>query len=239
VRSTPAAPRLGARLIAHAGLLAFGASLIYFVYCYSVGFGRVVPGAIEPSAIVIDVALFTAFAFHHSVFARDECRRLMTAAAGPLERSVYVWIASILFVVVCAAWRPIAGVAWQVDVPAIAWGLMAAQAFGVWLSLRSAVAIDILELAGIRQLQPGAAAPLEFLARGPYGWVRHPIYTGWFLIVFGAPVMTTTRLVFAIISSAYLLLAIPLEERSLRRAAPGAYERYMRHVRWRLLPGVY
>jgi len=238
VRSTAAAPPLRARLIALAGLLVFGASLIYFVYCYAVVFGRSIPGAIDPSAIAIDVGLFSAFAFHHSVFARDGWRRWMTAVAGPLERSAYVWIASILFVIVCAAWRPVAGVAWQADVP-VAWGLMAVQAFGVWLSVRSAVVIDILELSGLRQLEPHAPPQSEFLARGPYGWVRHPIYSGWFLMVFATPLMTTTRLVFAITSSAYLLVAIPLEERSLRRSSQGAYERYIRLVRWRLLPGVY
>ena len=58
----------------------------------------------------------------------------------------------------------------------------------------------------------------------PYGWVRHPIYSGWFLIVFAVPVMTLTRLVFAVTSSAYLLIAIPFEERSLRRSSQGAYD---------------
>ena len=233
-------------MIAHTGLLAFGAALAYFVYCYAVVFGRSAPGAIDPAAIAIDVALFTAFAFHHSVFARDACRRRVTAVAGPLERSVYVWIASALFAAVCAAWRPVAGVAWGVDVPIIAWSLAAAQAFGVWLSLRSAVLIDIWALSGVKQLNAATDSggqvlpdPPQFLARGPYGWVRHPIYLGWFLMVFAVPVMTTTRLVFAVTSSAYLLVAIPLEERSLRRASQGGYDRYMRQVRWRLLPGVY
>lgn len=238
MRSTDATPP-AARAIAWAGLLAFTASLIYFVYCYSVVFGRVTSGVLDRSAIVFDVVLFTGFALHHSVFARDGCRRWMRAVAGSLERSVYVWIASVLFAVVCAAWHPVAGLAWQADGPSAEGGLMAAQAFGVWLSVRSAVIIDLLELAGIRQLRPAAAAPAEFVARGPYGWVRHPIYAGWFLMVFATPAMTMTRLVFAVTSTVYLLAAIPLEERSLRRTSSGGYDRYMRAVRWRVLPGVY
>ena len=69
--------------------------------------------------------------------------------------------------------------------------------------------------------------------------MRHPIYSGWFLIVFSVTPMTMTRLVFAVVSCAYVLLAIPLEERTLRNSSEGAYDRYARQVRSKLLPGVY
>jgi protein-S-isoprenylcysteine O-methyltransferase Ste14 len=69
--------------------------------------------------------------------------------------------------------------------------------------------------------------------------VRHPIYSGWLLLVFAVPTMTMTRAVFAVVSSVYLLLAIPFEERSLRTASDGAYRRYMQQVRWKLIPGIY
>ena len=69
--------------------------------------------------------------------------------------------------------------------------------------------------------------------------MRHPIYSGWFLIVFAVPVMTMTRLVFAITSVVYLLVAIPFEERSLRRSSGGAYDQYMRQVRWKLVPRLF
>jgi protein-S-isoprenylcysteine O-methyltransferase Ste14 len=69
--------------------------------------------------------------------------------------------------------------------------------------------------------------------------VRHPIYLGWFLMVFGVPVMTGTRLVFALSSCAYLVVAVPLEERTLQQTTGGKYDEYKRQVRWRILPGVY
>jgi protein-S-isoprenylcysteine O-methyltransferase Ste14 len=147
-----------------------------------------------------------------------------------------VWVASALFVAVCALWRPVPGVAWHVD-GASRWLLLAGQAAGVWLTLRSAAMIDILELSGVRQLSP-IQRTIEFKTTGPYGWVRHPIYSGWFLVVFCVPMMTMTRLVFAVTSSAYLLLAIPFEERSLRASA-SAYGEYVRRVRWKLVPGIY
>jgi protein-S-isoprenylcysteine O-methyltransferase Ste14 len=84
---------------------------------------------------------------------------------------------------------------------------------------------------------PTAQTP--FKTSGPYGWVRHPIYSGWFLFVFALPTMTMTQFIFAVTSSAYLLMAIPLEERSLRHSSAGAYDRYMQQVRWKLLPHVF
>jgi protein-S-isoprenylcysteine O-methyltransferase Ste14 len=108
------------------------------------------------------------------------------------------------------------------------------QALGAVLTLRSAAIIDIWELAGIVPAQPAV-----FRASGPYAWVRHPIYSGWFLFVWAVPTMTMTRFVFAAASCAYLLAAIPLEERTLRAASDGAYDRYMRQVRWKLVPGIY
>jgi len=248
VRQTGAVPPRLARLLALGGLCFFVDSLIYFVYRYVVVFGRETVGPISYRAMAADVVLFSVFALHHSLFARDAFRKLVTRLVGALERSVYVWIASGLFIAVCALWRPVAGVAWRVNQPALAWSIVAAQIVGMWLALRSAFLIDIRELAGLKQLDTDAwpvqtdqasVPPIEFKTRGPYGWVRHPIYSGWFLIVFAVPVMTLTRLVFAVTSSVYLLIAIPFEERSLRRSSQGAYDQYTRKVRWRLVPRLF
>jgi protein-S-isoprenylcysteine O-methyltransferase Ste14 len=98
-------------------------------------------------------------------------------------------------------------------------------------------AIDPLELAGIRR--PGTAGPSALQITGPYRLVRHPLYLGWMLIVFGAAHMTGDRLAFASITSLYLVIAIPWEERSLERAFGDAYRRYQVDVRWRAIPYVF
>jgi protein-S-isoprenylcysteine O-methyltransferase Ste14 len=72
-----------------------------------------------------------------------------------------------------------------------------------------------------------------------YGWVRHPVYFGWVLFVFATPRMTTDRLVFATISTAYLAMAVPFEERSLVEAFGDRYRMYASRVRWKILPGIY
>ena len=95
--------------------------------------------------------------------------------------------------------------------------------------------IDPLELAGIKPLSARDSLQIA----GPYRWVRHPLYLGWLLAVFGAAHLTADRLAFAAITTAYLCVAIPWEERSLLRMFGESYARYQRSVRWRMIPYVY
>jgi protein-S-isoprenylcysteine O-methyltransferase Ste14 len=242
VTAGAASPSSAARAFQFGGALLFFASLTYFLTRYIVDFGRPVAGTPAASAVVWDAALFTAFALHHSVFARRPVRAWIARhAPPPLERSVYVWIASLLFLAVCAFWRPIPGVVWNVqdDWKGVLYGI---QALGVVMTVVSAAALDVRELAGLSPItattSSGEESPV-FKTTGPYGWVRHPIYAGWFLMVLPVTPMTMTRFVFAVVSCAYLMMAIPWEERTLLRTSGGAYRTYMKQVRWRLLPGLY
>jgi protein-S-isoprenylcysteine O-methyltransferase Ste14 len=223
------------------GAALFAASLGWFVFSYFVRFPALT--AVEPAAwgVAWDVAVFTAFAAHHSIFARDAVRVRIERVFPGRERTVFVWVASLAFLAVCAAWQGVAGVAWHLT-GAAAWPLYAMRVAGIVLTLRAAAILDIWELAGTRPPRhaPGAHdASATFTRRGPYGWVRHPIYAGWVLVVFSVPTMTATQLVFAVVSSAYLIVGMVFEERSLVTAAPEAYRDYQRDVRWKVIPGVY
>jgi methanethiol S-methyltransferase len=111
----------------------------------------------------------------------------------------------------------------------------AIQVAGLWLIAASVGVIDPLELAGIRS----CTRPAGLQVRGPYRLVRHPLYFGWVLMVFGAATMTFDRLVFAVMTTIYLIVAIPWEERSLDRVFGDEYHRYKARVRWRMIPYIY
>jgi methanethiol S-methyltransferase len=212
----------------------FVASLAVCASSYLVGFGRRSPWrGWQP--LVADVVLFTAFAAHHSVFARDRIKRTIAATIPPrLLRSCYVWTASTLLLLLCLLWQPVGGAFYDVHgAQAIVHG--GVQLAGVWLIARSVAKIDALELAGIRP----AANVAGLQMGGPYQLVRHPLYLGWILSVFGTARMTGDRLVFAAITSSYLVIAIPWEERSLARSFGDTYARYKLAVRWRLIPFIY
>jgi protein-S-isoprenylcysteine O-methyltransferase Ste14 len=228
-------------LIVWAGGGVFVASLAYCAYSYVFPWSvplREVPfhvglGGGWP-ALVFDAALLSVFASHHSVFARDGVKAWLSRMIPErLLRSFYVWIASIFLMTVCALWQPIGTDVY--DSPG-GWKIVHVfiQVLGLVLIAASVRSIDPLELAGIRRSSPGALQ-----TAGPYRIVRHPLYFGWALAVFGAAHMTGDRLAFATLTVAYLIAAIPLEERSLTAVFGREYDDYKRHVRWRMFPYVY
>jgi len=211
----------------------FVGSLAFCAYTFAITWAAVAP--LHPPAIAVDAVLFGVFALHHSLFARDPVRRWLSAVVPePMLRSVYVWLASALLILVCAAWQPVGGEVYRHSgVSAAVHALV--QLFGVLLIVFGVRVIDPLDLAGIRQ-HPGPAS-LQII--GPYHWIRHPLYAGWVLLTFGAAHMTGDRLAFAAISTFYLLIAMPFEERSLRMSFGAEYDEYRRRVRYRIVPYVY
>jgi protein-S-isoprenylcysteine O-methyltransferase Ste14 len=225
---------MGARVFVWLGGALFAASLGLCAWTFGIVMGR--PSA--PSgwdAVAVDAALLTVFALHHSLFARERVKARLARSMPPgLLKSAYVWIASLLLMLVCLLWLPIGGELYDISAP-LAFAFAAVQLIGLWITARAVARIDPLELAGIRP----AAQTQGLQIIGPYGWVRHPLYLGWLLMVFGAAHMTGDRLAFAAITTLYLIVAIPWEERSLRRSFGDDYTRYMRRVRWRMIPFIY
>jgi len=227
------------------GALAFAGSLAYFLFAYFVTFGTPPLDSPVTMPIAIDVALFSIFALHHSLFARTRIKAWITSIVPPpLERAFYSWIASALFIVVCAAWAPVPGVIYSIR-PPWNWIGYIVQGAALLVTFLGARSLDVLDLAGVRQVtqwqrpHPGTTAHVPLQTTGVYGIVRHPLYFGWAMLVFGAPHMTATRLSFAVVSTIYLAIAIPFEERGLDETFGPEYGEYRKHVRWRMLPGLY
>ena len=232
---------------------AFAVSLTFFLYAYLVLFAdpppagwlaaaraEHAPSSAHPAVSTAwNVLLFTIFALHHSLFARTGMKRLVREhIPAAIERAVYTLIASALFILVCWLWMPVTGRAWDLDGPFRVVGY-AVQAAGIVVTMIGARALDVLDLAGVRQIQRTAVPHAPLATGGVYGLVRHPLYFGWTLLVFGAPDMSYTRLVFAIVSTAYLVIAIPFEERSLIETFGPEYASYREKVRWRIFPGIH
>ena len=230
-----------ARVFVWTGGALFVASLALTAWWYLDVLGRTLPFT-GWGPLLIDTALFSLFAAHHSVFARDGVKRVVAVLIpGHLIRSFYVWTASVLLMLVCLLWVPIGSEFYDArGVRAVAHVLV--QVMGLGMIVQSVRAIDPLDLAGIREPGPHA----ERRAKGPalqvgsvYRLVRHPLYLGWILAVFAHPHMTGDRLAFAAITSCYLVAAIPWEERSLTDSFGEAYREYTRQVRWRVMPFIY
>jgi methanethiol S-methyltransferase len=230
-------------VIAWTGAGVFVASLLWFLYCYTVRFEAAPVATSALASVTHDVILFSLFAGHHSAFARPRLKQWIVRVIPPeLERSLYTWIASLLFILVCSWWDLVPGVFYILAGP---WAVAAytVQVVAIGLTMKSSAALGTLDLAGVsavlraRRGETITHVPLE--TGGVYGFVRHPLYFAWALFVFATPAMTATRALFAVVSTAYLALAIPWEERSLISTFGDEYDAYRRRVRWRMIPGVY
>ncbi len=228
-------------------------SVVYAVVCYAVFLGTflyavgfvgnvLVPRSIDtgpqaplPEALLIDVLLLAGFAVQHSVMARAGFKRWWTRfVPAPVERSTYVLTSSLLLIVLFIAWRPLPGEVWKVSNPVGMSALYALFAAGWMLALVSTLLIDHFDLFGLRQAYlymtgaPYSSPPLR--TPGFYRIVRHPIMLGFLVAFWATPTMTWGHLLFAGMTTAYILVVLPLEERDLVAFFGEEYRQYQRSV---------
>lgn len=213
-------------------------------FLYAIGFvGNFgVPSALDgpasgplPVALAVDVLLLGLFAVQHSVMARPWFKEQWTRMVPrQIERSTYVLFSSIALIVMFALWRPLGGEVWNVEDPVGVALLRTLFAFGWGLVLLSTFLINHFDLFGLRQvwfaLLDRPYTPLRFTTPGPYRLVRHPLYVGWLFAFWMTPTMSLAHLLFAVATTAYILIAIQFEERDLVREHGEVYASYRRSV---------
>jgi len=218
-------------------------AIAFVTLLYAIGFvGNLwVPKSIDSAprlplglALLIDGVLLGLFAIQHSVMARPGFKRWWTRIVPQeAERSTYILFTSIALVIMFVYWEPLGGSVWDVQSPLAQQLLYGGFAFGWFLVFLSTFLINHFDLFGLRQiwlqLLGKPYRPLPFKTPMLYRIVRHPLYVGLLLAFWSTPIMTLTHLVFAIATTAYILIAIQLEERDLLAEHP-EYARYRKRV---------
>lgn len=225
-------------------------AIFFATFLYAAGFvgGFLVPKSLDSAptqplwlAIAINLGLLAIFALQHSVMARPAFKRWWTKFVPvEAERATYTLFSSLALTALFALWSPIGGTIWHVTNPTGRLALYVVFAIG-WLTvLVTTFLINHFDLFGLRHvwlyLRNRAYTHLHFVTPGPYRIVRHPLYVGWLLAFWATPTMTAAHLLFAIATTAYILIAIQLEERDLIAAHP-EYQDYRKQVPM-LLPRV-
>ena len=225
-------------------------ALFFGTFLYALGFvgNFIVPVTMDgvPTmatgrALLIDVLLLGAFAVQHSVMARPFFKRWLTRfIPESAERSTYVLMSSLALIALFVHWQPLGGIAWDIQDPNVRAVLFILFGLGWLLVLVSTFLINHFDLFGLRQiwlqLRGKPYQPLRFDTPGLYRLVRHPLYLGWLFAFWATPTMTGTHLLFAFLTSAYIFVAIQLEERDLIDSLGDDYRRYRNRVPM-IIPG--
>jgi protein-S-isoprenylcysteine O-methyltransferase Ste14 len=220
------------------GLVTYGVFLLTFLYAIGFVTNLVVPKSIDTGvagpvgqAVLVNVLLLGLFGLQHSVMARPAFKSWWTRIVPePVERSTFVLATCVVLGVLFWQWRPILATVWDVDHSAARAVLAAIGGLGWGIVLYSTVLIDHFDLFGLRQVtlylrnRPYKHHP--FMERSLYRLIRHPLMTGFLVAFWFTPTMTVGRLLFAIATTLYVLVAIQLEERDLLRFLGEDYRRY-------------
>lgn len=185
--------------------------------------------------ILVDAGLLALFALQHSIMARQWFKKAWTRIIpDAAERSTYVLFASLALLILIRFWQPLLGPIWKVQNHLGVLVLQGLFAAGWLIVLASTFLIDHFELFGLKQVwcyfTGKQFTSKGFVTPGPYKFVRHPIYLGFIVAFWSAPTMTAGHLFFAIMTTAYILLAIQLEERDLSAIHGEQYRGYQKSV---------
>ena len=221
-----------------------GSYAVFLVsFIYAVGFigNFAVPKSMDSpaegpwtTALLTDLGLLALFAVQHSVMARPAFKNLLLCVLPKqLERSTYVLASSLALLFLFWKWKPLGGTIWDVQNDPGTILLYGGFAFGWTLVLYATLVINHFDLFGLRQvwrhLQRKPQAEVPFVTPFLYRIVRHPLYVGWLFVFWSTPVMTATHLLFALVTTAYILVAIQFEERDLIAQHP-EYAEYRKQV---------
>ena len=233
--------------IGRVATLAYGviSYLIFFaIFLYLIGFvgSGIVPKTIDSGAtapalesVLVNVGLLALFAIQHTIMARRAFKRWWTTIIPEsIERSTFVLVTSLLLMAMVWQWRPMPEVIWRLE-GTLGIALYAVSGLGWGIVLLSTFLIDHFDLFGLKQTFFYATGRTyqgpQFRERLLYKVCRHPLMLGFLIAFWFTPIMTVGHLLFAAVVTAYVLLALKIEETTLIELHGGEYESYQKRVR--------
>jgi protein-S-isoprenylcysteine O-methyltransferase Ste14 len=211
-----------------------GSSLIAFgVFLYAGHLDLVNLGLDEPQALLMNAGLSLAFFIQHSGMVRKSFSHFLSRfSPGAYNGAIYSITSGIFLFLVVIFWqgtsnlfeaegltRVLLRIVFILPVAGFVWGVKALgffDPFGIK---------GVLDYGRDRKPQPVA-----FTVRGPYRWVRHPLYLFVLVMIWSSPNLTKDRLLFNILWSLWIFVGTLLEERDLVEQFGGTYREYQKKV---------
>ncbi|WP_452233177.1 methanethiol S-methyltransferase [Lacinutrix sp. MEBiC02595] len=225
------------------GLIAYVVFLIAFLYAIGFVGDFIVPKAINSgvetsftNALFINLGLLSLFAVQHSVMARPAFKKWISPVIDPaIERSTYILLSSLALLLIYWKWQPMTTIVWNIENTTFYYIIMGVFFMGWLIVFLSTFMISHFQLFGLTQIfnnyKNKHTEDPTFQTNYFYKMVRHPIMLGFMIAFWATPFMTVGHLLFAIVTTLYMLIAVKyLEERDLRKFIGEKYEIYQKEV---------
>ena len=225
------------------GIVAYLVFLIAFLYAIGFVSNIIVPKSIDSGSettflysIFINVILLSVFALQHSIMARPKFKEWFNSIfSQAMERSTYILLSSLALILIYWQWQPITTIIWETENTVLS-GIITGIFFLGWLIvLLSTFMINHFELFGLAQifdnLTNKQTANPKFQTNYLYKIIRHPIMLGFLIAFWATPTMTVGHLLFSLVTTMYIFIAVKyLEEKDLRKFIGEKYETYQKEV---------
>lgn len=240
--ATEPSSALGRALVLAYGIGAYLSFVAAFTYAIGFVGNWIVPKSIDSGgphplvpAVVINASLLMLFAVQHTIMARPAFKRWWTRfVPASIERSTFVYAASACLGLLYWQWRAMPEVVWSVEHPIARYGLIALSLAGWATVFVASCMVSHCDLFGLRQtwlrFRDRAYRPIGFRVVGLYRLVRHPLMLGFLIAFWATPTMTQGHLLFAALTTGYILVGLWFEERTLIGELGEHYRQYKRHV---------
>lgn len=225
------------------GALAYIVFLVVFLYAIGFVGNIIVPKSIDTgsettlfSSILINVILLSVFALQHSIMARPKFKEWFNSIfSRSMERSTYILLSSLALILIYWQWRPITTIVWETENTILSNIITGIFFLGWLIVLLSTFMINHFELFGLAQifdnLKNKQTANPKFQTNYLYKIVRHPIMLGFIIAFWATPIMTVGHLLFALVTTIYIFIAVKyLEEKDLRKFIGEKYNTYQKEV---------
>jgi protein-S-isoprenylcysteine O-methyltransferase Ste14 len=188
----------------------------------------------EKSALLIDAFLSIIFFLQHSILVRKGFKQWLGKFMPDVYHNAFYGLTSVIaLLLVLVFWQKSPTIIASADgiVYWILRGLFCICLAGFFWGVKSLGSFDALGVKPLmRYISNRPAKQQQIMARGPYGWVRHPLYLFLIVIIWSCPVLTLDRLLFNILWTLWIVIGTYLEDRDLHREFGSEYHEYSSRV---------
>jgi len=215
-------------------LLGGGSLLLFALFLVGGPISVMSLGASEQGIHLWNAFLSLLFFFQHSGMVRLSFRNRFASVVGRhYHPSIYAIASGIALSALILLWQPSQTVIFRAEgfLRTAAWAVSALAVIGFIWGVRSLGGFDSFGLIALKvHLRGRQLRPPDFVLRGPYRWVRHPLYLFVTLLIWSNPDVTADRLLFNILWTLWIIAGTYLEERDLLAAFGEPYRQYRKAV---------